>query len=423
MSLVEITGLSSHGEGIGTLNGMKIFTDNALPSEQVTVRIAQKKKNYAKGYTTQLVRASPDRVLPPCRYFGKCGGCQLMHLDYQAQLNFKRQRVEDALRRIGGLQIEIAPCQPSPHPLHYRNKIQLSVQSNGQQLQMGLLASQSHELINIDQCMIHNPLGERLLTQLSPLLKKAPSTLQQVTLRTAVQQQKALLILTTEGSCNTLHSFGRSLMNCDPALHGVLHFNTKYSPQWHCLAGNDAMIEELAGLTLRLSAASFFQVNLKQAERLYHHVIELAQLAPNDQVADLYCGVGALSLLAAKQGAQVVGIEIVPQAIDNARYNARLNGVSCRFLLGSCEQMIKKTSSIDVAFLNPPRQGCEMDVLNALGAKGVNRLVYISCDPATLARDLNRLCTLGYHVDSVTPFDMFPQTAHVEIVCGLTKNA
>ncbi|MCP5492891.1 MAG: class I SAM-dependent RNA methyltransferase [Chlamydiales bacterium] len=359
--LVEITDLSSSGEGVGHVDGMAVFVDGALPGERVKLKDLIKKKRFAKAQLEKVVEASPDRVKPVCPLFGTCGGCQIMHLDYEKQLEFKRKRVQEALRRIGGFDIEVEKCIPSPRQLGYRNKIHLH---NG-----GFYKKHSHEIVKVDRCYIHNEIGEKAL----------PS----------VHGVKEAIIKTSFADGQVMR-----------VVDGV--------------ADKEAIYETLGDLRFEIGPRDFFQINPEQALNLYRVAIEFAGIKKGDHVLDAYCGVGCLALFASKVAKSVHGIESGRQAILRAKKNAELNGVkNVSFECGHVEQ---SDLACDVLFINPPRGGLAEGVVDRIKAR---TCVYISCDPATLARDLKKLSS--YRLVKVQPLDMFPQTVHVETVCLLQR--
>lgn len=423
MPEIDIVGLSSSGEGVGSLDGLRVFLPGGLPGERVRARLHSQKKTFARGTIDFVLRTSPNRVAPSCPLFGRCGGCQLMHLSDAGQLAFKSERVADALRRIGHLTVPVLPCRPSPQTLAYRNKIQLAIEVAKEAVMIGFCAPNSHQIVALDACAIHCPLGERVLARILPILKECRlGILRHLVIRSSESFGEVLLILVTtqEGQ---LQELARNLQHADPAIQGVVQHVLSPCGQkerWRTLWGRDFLHEKLAGLTFRVPAPSFLQVNLAQAAQIYAHALEVATLSAGHRVWDLYCGVGCLSLLAAARGADVWGIETVPQAVESARHNADLNRLRASFQAGACEDLLPTLSRADIAFVNPPRVGCDGAVLSHLISEKIRRLVYISCDPATLARDLAVLVRGGYRIDQVQPFDLFPQTAHVEVVCQLS---
>lgn len=342
--------------------------DGALPHEQVEVSITENRKRFAKAKLLHILQPSADRRSPICPLFGICGGCQLMHLSYEAQLEWKQKRVRDALLRLGGLEVEVAFCTPSPDQLGYRNKIHLH--------QGGFHKKHSHEIVSIHRCYIHNPIGEKAL----PLVQNA----QEAIIRTALATGDVLVEI--DGKAN-----------------------------------KESIIEKLGSLRFIIRPGVFFQVNPKQAFQLYQKAVACADLKPSMRVLDAYCGVGCLSLFAAELAGEVVGIESVESAVTSAQENAKLNQlINVTFLCERVERKLPDLGVFSVIFLNPPRGGVDPLVLKTLLEHPPEKLLYISCDPATLARDL-KVLQQGFLIEGVFPFDMFPQTVHVETLVVLRK--
>lgn len=435
---LTIESLGSHGEGVGHLEGYTLFVDGALPGETVEVQMTQRHKRYGRAELLAITEVSPYRVEPPCRLFGTCGGCQLMHLSYAQQLEIKRQRVVDALQRIGKIKgIDVPACLPSPAPLAYRNKIQLPVRQGKADLAIGLYARSSHTLVEVDACPIHCTLGDTIYQKVSALIKQSgikaydPETgqgeLRHLLIKSAVHTQQVLVILVThlESQRKTL-PLAKTIMEQCPLVKGVVqNINSKndnviLGTNYHLLAGSGHIQEALGDLLFKVSPASFFQVNPDQALRLYAKAVEFAGLTGDETVLDAYCGVGTLSLFFAKHVKKVIGVECVREAIVDAKENALLNDVrNASFVCQAAEIYIRSLPAVDVVVLNPPRKGCDPVVLQELERLRPKTIVYISCDPSTLARDLAHLVGSGYHLEEIQPFDMFPQTAHVECVAKL----
>lgn len=437
---LPIHGIGSNGEGVGYLDGFTVFVDGALPGEVVEARLVERHKRYGRGQLTSIVTPSPHRIAPPCKLFGKCGGCQLMHLSYPEQLKIKQQRVIDALRRIGKIEdAPVAPCLPSPSSLGYRNKIQLPVRQGKNGIELGLYARSSHELVEVDTCAIHCPLGEQVYKEAKSIIQQSgiraydpiqgSGELRHLLIKTAVHTQEVLVILITNGEQSPiLQHIAKAIMKQCPQVKGVIHNihtgrdNVILGRTYNVLQGQASMTEELCGKTFKVSPASFFQVNPLQAENLYAKALEFAALTGEESVLDAYCGVGTLSLLFASKAKRVIGVECVPEAIEDAKENAQLNGIqNITFVCAPAETHIQTLSDIDLILLNPPRRGCEEAFLDGIGALQPKTVIYISCDPATLARDIALLRGYGYQIEAIQPFDMFPQTAHVECVTKLQR--
>lgn len=430
--------LGINGEGVGYWQGFTIFVDGALPNEAVQARLYEVRKNFGRAKLLSLQSTSSHRVDPICPLFGKCGGCQLMHFDYAQQLQFKRDRVKDALERIGKLKdLEILSCMPSPTSLGYRNKIQLPAISNQGSLRLGLYAHNTHDLVEIDECFIHCDLGDKAYRQIKGILKNSslpaynPQTgegvLRHVLMKTAVNTNQILVVLVTHGKGpDSIETIAQQIIREVPEVKGVIQNvnvsegNVILSREFHTLAGESAIEEKLCDLTFKVSPASFFQVNPAQAEKLYEKVLEFAQLTGKERVLDAYCGVGTIALILAAHAKEVIGVECVSEAIADAEENAKRNQIShAQFVCATAETFINTLQEVDVAVLNPPRKGCELSFLEQLAILHPKRIVYISCDPATLARDLAILSEKDYRAQIVQPFDMFPQTAHVECIVQL----
>lgn len=432
--------LGVNGEGVAAHDGFTFFVEGALPGENVQARVTERHKNYGRAVIQKMLDTSIQRVKPICPLFGQCGGCQVMHLDYSAQLAMKQQRVIDAFERIAKIPAPpVDACVASPSPLSYRNKIQLPVRPGPHGIRMGLYARHTHDLVDVDHCYIHSAIGEtvyqtiRRLVLSSRLTAYDPATgageLRYVLIKSAVHTSQALVIFVT--ACKPtpeLRRVARAIIELCSEVQGVIQNlndlpdNTILGSNYDILAGEDAIEEKLCGLTFKVSPASFFQVNPDQAENLYQQVLDFAALTGQETVLDAYCGVGTLSLLLAKQAKQVFGVECVSEAIEDAQLNATYNQIdNAEFFCELAEDFVQRLKDIDVAVLNPPRKGCERILIEKLIQLSPGKIVYVSCDPATLARDAALLCGAGYLLQSIKPFDMFPQTAHVETVVCFVK--
>ena len=437
---ITIRSLGAHGEGVGDINGFTLFVEGALPGEKVEVELTTVKKNYGIGKLLRILERSPERVEPVCPLADRCGGCQIMHLDYSAQLDRKRQRVADAFERIGKLtDVEIQPCVASPNSLKYRNKVQAPIRQKEKGLSIGFYARSSHELIDVDTCYIHCELGQRVYEKTVALLKNSGISaydwqskngeLRHLIIKTAVETDQALVVIVTRtDSKERLIGLAEEIRRQCPEVKGVIQnvnpqsHNVVLGRKFEVLSGQGWMEEEILGLRFYVSPASFFQVNPEQAHQLYRQVIDWAGLKGGEKILDAYCGVGTLSLLLAGEAGRVFGVDCVPQAIADANRNAELNNLeNVDFVCDEAEKWIQSADKMDLVVLNPPRKGCHPDMIKAIGAMSPSLLIYVSCDPATLARDLALLKESGYQIDGVRPFDMFPQTAHVETVVRLSQ--
>jgi 23S rRNA (uracil1939-C5)-methyltransferase len=439
---LEIRDLSSKGEGVGSFEGITIFVEGALVGEKVVASIILIKKHYAKGVLVRIVRPSKQRVNPICPIFDRCGGCQIMHLSYDEQLDIKERRVRSAFERIGGFSgVLVEKIIPSPRDLHYRNKITLPVVWQGGEKVIGLYAKGSHDVVPLSHCYIHLKEGEQIFSSLKEKLSKASGItafdqnrrlgyLKHIAIRTAEHSGESLVIFLTTGKVSeVLIDFAKSLMESNPSIVGVLQGilpkdrNTVFADHYHTIVGRGYLEESFGGYALTIRGASFFQVNSLQAERLYSTAIEQANLNENDVVLDAYSGIGILTMMIARKARHVMGIEIAGSSIADAKKNGTVNGVfNIDWFEGLTQTLISKVPFYNKVLLNPPRGGCEPSVLEAITTSKAERIVYISCDPATLARDAAYLKTLGWALVKVLPFDMFPQTMHVESIATFLRN-
>lgn len=419
---ITITALTHAGEGVGRHNDRAVFVPFALPGETVRIELLEVKKNFARGKLREVVTAAPERVAPRCpHHFAltppagpglaergpACGGCQLQHLDYAAQLAFKQQMVREQLQRIGGFaegSVEVRPTLASPNPYYYRNHAQFALTPEGQ---LGLMAAASHLVIPIHACHQIEPALAALFPHIVIDSAEMPE-LERVTLRSGAEGE-ALVVF--EGAPEA-PEVALDL----PVSAAVLRADGTALT----LAGHDYLLMEVRGRPFRVSAGAFFQVNTAQAEALVGLVLEALALTGGETVLDLYSGVGLFSAFIAPLAANVIGIEAYPTAVADAAVNLdEFDNVE--IYEASVEHALPALGGpFAAAVLDPPRAGCHPAALDALLAAQVARIVYVSCDAATLARDLKRLAAGGYRIEHVQPVDMFPQTHHVEMVAVLT---
>lgn len=436
--IFSIHSLGHTGEGVGHLDGYTIFVDGALPGEVVKVSLYELHKSYGKANLVEIIQPSPNRTQPVCSLFGQCGGCQLMHLNYSEQLIQKQKRVENALKEIGKLSVKVEPCLPSPLELQYRNKIQLPVRQGAEGPYLGLYARSSHDLVKVDHCHIHCSVGEKIYQKIKELLpdstiepydsQKGTGELRCILIKSSINLSEVLVVLITKTShVKKLQDFAEKIMSASSLIKGVVQNingasgNSILGDQYKLLCGAMYIRERLSDLYFHISPASFFQINTSQAENLYRKALEISDLNGDETVLDAYCGVGTLSLYFARHCKKIIGIECVPEAIKDANENAKLNSIhNATFFCAYLEDYINDIQSIDLMILNPPRKGCEKSILERIKNISPKKIIYISCNPSTLARDLAILHAYGYAIELVHPFDMFPQTAHVECLVKLT---
>ena len=439
---LKIESLSSTGEGIATYEGVKVFVDGALIGELVEAEVSKVCKNYLKANLKKIIQRSPSRVEPICPHFEICGGCQIMHLSYDQQLQIKTDKVSNALVRIGKLDnIAVLPCTSSPEQLNYRNKVQMPLQSKAGKLQLGFYQKKSHDLVEVERCYIHTALGSQIYEFVKEKLKKSDydsinhrGLLRHILIKSAPVNQQSLLIFVIfkpkdNLELNQLKILAKEVYQKFPELKGVLinknstRTNKILSDYYQTWLGDSFITEKILNLSFKISAASFFQVNAAQAANIYQKALDLANLTGNETVLDAYCGVGTLSLIFAQKVRKVWAVEVVVEAIENCRKNAQANKISnVNFECIKSENYFKNLPEVDLILLNPPRQGCMQEVLTQIIKHKVAKIIYISCDPATLARDLKLLVDGGYKIGVIQPFDMFPQTMHVETVTVLTRD-
>ncbi len=433
---IEFTDLLANGQGVGRALGIVVFCFGPLPGERARVRIESVKPRYAVGEMVDLVTLSPKRVQPFCPVFGDCGGCQLQHLAYDAQLKWKRDVVRNALARIGGLtELDVRETIGMSDPRAYRNKMALVVDHHVRPPQLGFYRQRSHDVVPIDACPVVMPELNAVIAALLELRTKAsgggmPSGVRHVVAR-AARDGRAVLTFTTGAALEVEPGAATAMLR---GLPGVAGIGNSYDPsganailgrKYRMLAGESEIEETAGGVSYRISGGSFFQVNVEMLERIFDYM-EPALESPG-RVVDLYCGSGTFALFFARHGWSAYGTEENHRAVAEAEANAALNGLTerARFETGRVESLValprvrRILREADAVFLDPPRKGCEADVLDAIVQARVRRLWYLSCDAATLARDLKFLASKGYRPGVVQPFDMFPQTGHVETLAQL----
>jgi len=442
---VEVTGLSHAGEGVGRCQGAVVFLPEVVPGELVRAEVTEIRKGFARARLLEIIRPAPERQEPACALYGACGGCDLQHLAYPAQLRWKAQRVREALARIGGLtEPPVRETLGMDHPYHYRNKVHLQVGLAEGRIVLGFYARGSRCVSVRDgqgagtACLLVDRELLCLAGTVEELLNRYGARvyawqsrrgyLRHVVLRRARATGEGMVVLVTgrEEWVQEAAFVDRLRAAAPEVVSVVRNINTAEAkeilgPENVVLAGSGTITEILGPLRFRLGAASFFQVNPVQALQLCRLVTDYAALTGRETVLDVYCGVGTFGLFLAAGARRVVGIEAVPAAVADAQTNAALNGIgNAAFRAGAAEVLIPalvaEGGRPDVAVLDPPRRGCDRRVLAALADANVPRLVYVSCDPATLARDLGYLAARGYVVRDVQPVDMFPHTHHVECV-------
>ena len=447
--LVDLTvdDLAFGGEGVGRVEGYVVFVRGALPGDRLRVRIVEARSRFGRGVIESIEAPSPDRVNAPCAYFGRCGGCRLQHLAYPAQLTFKEKQVRDCLERIGGLgDFELRPILAAPDPYGYRNKMEFTVvrPATGEGPAIGLHQADRYDVVlDIERCLLQSDTMNVLLDELRTQARarqlsvydqdSGEGLLRFATVREGRRTGEAMVnIVAAAPDVVSLGPVAEGLRTRVPSVASVvLNVNDKKASvavgsEEHLLLGRDDIRESLGGLTFQVSANSFFQTNTVQAERLFAVVEAACELTGRETVIDLYSGTGAISLLLARRSRHVYGVEVAPAAVADAGRNARQNGnENCAFLPGEerhvLPTLMRDGVRAEVVVADPPRAGFHPKALQALATLGPERLVYVSCNPSTLARDVGDLVRQGYRLEWVEPVDMFPPTPPIEALARLHR--
>ena len=442
---IRIERLGTSGEGVGRYENFTVFIPQALPNERVLTVIEEVKKTYARGRIQKILQESPARVTPLCEIYDECGGCQLQHLSYEEQLHAKRAQVVDALTHIGKLpQILVNETLRADAPWNYRNKMQFPIGLHKERLVVGCFAQGSHRIINTENCHIQRSANNELANTVREVAEKLhipvynedthKGILRHIVGRVGRGNELMAVIVTATKQLPRAKDFVRLLRERLPHLVSVhqniqtYRNNVIMGRDTELLWGRPTILDTLGRLNFHISPRSFFQVNTRQAERLYEQALTYADLHGTETVIDAYCGTGTITLFLAQKARKVYGIEIVQPAILDARKNARDNHVkNAEFIVGDATAVMpalyKQGIRPDVVVVDPPRAGCTETVLRTFANMKPQRIVYVSCNPATLARDLAILKELGYLAQEVQPVDLFPQTSHVENVALLMRKS
>ena len=440
---VTIDSYSSTGQGIARLDGMAVFVRGALRGERCRISLMKVGKTCAWARVVEVLTPSPARIVPDCPYYPACGGCAMRHMTYEEELECKRQRVNDALQRIGGLELSVDTIRGAQQVQRYRNKAAFPVsQDHKTGVKVGFYRERSHEVIDVSSCLLQSDIADKagrvvrkwMHRYAVPAYEERSGTglIRHVFVRTNRRRESLICVVANADQLPFERELTRALIAaCPKAVGIILNSNTRKTnvilgKTYRVLWGRDFLEDRLCGLTFRLSVPSFFQVNRDQAEVLYNYALEFAGLTGTETVVDLYCGTGTISLVMAKKAKQVIGAEIVPQAIDDARENALRNGFSnteflCADARAAAKELAQRGIRPDVISVDPPRKGLAPEVIDTICTMAPKRVVYISCDPATLARDLKRFTELGYHAEKAVAVDLFCRTPHIESVVKLVR--
>lgn len=441
---IEIGGMTHEGQGVGRISNFTVFVDGPIKGEEVEIKIIKVNKNYAVGKLLKVIKASPDRVEPACEVYNRCGGCSLQHMSTQAALRFKTELVTENIRRIGKLQdVIVHDTIGMQKPLNYRNKAQYPVGKLNDELKVGFYAKKSHDIIDSPICMIQHSVSDRAKLIVKEFLKEnnisvydettGKGLVRHVMTRTGFNTGEIMIVLVLNGkSLPEQDKLVKLLTGELPEIKSIiLNINTMNTniilgTRNIVIFGEETITDYIGKFKFKISPLSFFQVNPVQTEVLYNKALEYAGLTGQETVFDLYCGIGTISLFLSEKTKKVYGVEVVEEAVRDAKVNAGVNGVeNVEFFVGEAERVIPEMYSkgikADVVVVDPPRKGCDQVLLETLVSMEPRRIVYVSCNPATLARDLGFLTERGFKVLEVQPVDMFPWTAHVETVVLLSQ--
>ncbi|MBR2876576.1 MAG: 23S rRNA (uracil(1939)-C(5))-methyltransferase RlmD [Clostridia bacterium] len=439
---LTITGYTSEGNGVGKKDGIAVFVENTAKNDVIKCHIIKAKKNYAVGKAMKIIKPSKDRIIPECEHFRYCGGCSFSHLKYEAEAQLKAEKVKDAFLRIAHLEPDFEEIIASADTTRYRNKAQYPVRRENGILKIGFYAKKSHRVIDGDDCLLQPEEFGEIVEIFRKFINNNNipvyseelhvGLIRHIYLRKAFKTNEIMVCVVINGdtlknsaelieNLKSIDGFKTLILNKNKEKTNVVLGN-----ECETLFGDGFITDILCGVKVKLSPLSFYQVNHDTAELLYNKAKEYASLTPNDDFLDLYCGTGTIGLSMAKEAKSLIGVEIIPDAIEDAKLNAELNGITnAEFICGDAKDAVKELQQRNitpkVVILDPPRKGCSEELLKTVAEIGPERIVYVSCDPATLARDAGRLLTLGYETKKVTPVDMFPRTSHVETVALLSR--
>jgi len=441
---IDITGMTHEGQGVGRIDNFTVFVDGPIEGEKVEIKIIKVKTSYAIGKLLKVLEPSAARTEPFCPSYKRCGGCSLQHMNYEAGLKFKTDIVRENIRRIGGLEgVVVHDAIGMEQPLNYRNKAQYPVGRYKDGVRAGFYAKKTHEIIDCSTCGIQHSVSDRVRDIAREFIEEnGISTYDEITgeglvrhimTRVGFKTGEVMVVLVINGrSIPGQKKLSEKLVKEIPEIKSiVLNVNTKKTnvilgDENIVVYGRETITDYIGDFKFNISPLSFFQVNPIQTEVLYNKALEYAQLTGKETVFDLYCGIGTISLFLSQKAKKVYGVEVVEAAINDAKENAKANRVeNAEFIVGEAEKVIPEMYArgvrADVVVVDPPRKGCDEAVLRTLVDMKPERIVYVSCNPATLARDLKYLAEGGFEVREVQPVDMFPWTYHVETVCLMSR--
>lgn len=448
--ILKIEDMGVDGAGIGKADGMTFFVKDAVIGDVVRAKVMKLKKTYGYARLMELLEASPDRVEPKCPYYRQCGGCQIQALSYEKQLEFKERKVRNNLERIGGFsEIPMEPIVGMEEPYHYRNKAQFPVGTDKDgHIVTGFYAGRTHTIIPNRDCALGLPVNREILDLVIDFMEKYHvSAYDEKTGKGLVRHVLIRCGFTSKEKMVCLIINGKSLPHSEKLVEALRKIDGMTSISINCntgrtnvilgrktivLWGQEYITDQIGEISYEISPVSFYQVNPVQTEKLYGLALEYADLHGEETVWDLYCGIGTISLFLAQKAKQVYGVEIIPQAIENAKRNAGKNGIeNAEFFVGKSEEVLPefyekeaaagRKAHADVIVVDPPRKGCDEKLLETIVKMAPDRVVYVSCDSATLARDLKILCEQGYELKRARAVDQFCHTVHTESVCLMER--
>ena len=434
--------LTNEGKGIVDYRGNTVFVPNLLVGEKASIEIYKRVSNIFYGKVIKLIEKSKDRVNPPCSYYKDCGGCNLQHMNYLSQLTFKKQQVINAYKKVAKLNVDVLDTIGMDVPYAYRNKVQLPVSSDKKKTILGFYKENTHDVVSIDKCLLQDDISNDIVIRIRKMLNELhieaynedtrKGYIRHILIKRGfVSGETVLVLVTNTDSFPARGQLVDKIKKEMPFINTIVqNINSRktsviLSSKEKVLYGKGYIIDELLGLKFKISAQSFYQINHEQTEKLYTKAIEMAKLKKSDVVLDAYCGVGTIGMSLAKYVKEVIGVEIVEDAIKDAKENAKLNNLKnvkyyCDDAGDFMRKMVKDKVVVDVVFVDPPRAGCDKKFLDSLVYLKPKKIVYISCNVATQARDVRILVDKGYKYSSIQPVDMFPNTFHVESICCLT---
>ena len=437
--------LTHDGAGVAKVEGYPLFVPNGLPGEKAKIKVIKVNKGYGFGRLMEITEASPYRVEPECPIYKECGGCQLQHMSYEGQLKAKEKQVSDVLQRIGKLEnVKVHPVLGMENPWRYRNKAQVPIGEHEGGLIGGFYQQRSHQIIDMKACIIQQEKNDEVVKGVKEICningvraydeQKHKGELRHIMARYGLKSGEVMVVLVTRtneltGKKKIIEEIVKTIPGVKSIVQNVNSKKTNviFGDETKVLWGEEVIYDSIGDIKFAISARSFYQVNPEQTKVLYDKALEYADLTGEENVIDAYCGIGTISLFLAQKARKVYGVEIVPEAIEDAKKNAELNEISnVEFAVGEAETVIPEWYGngvvADVLVVDPPRKGCDEKLLQTIINMKPKKVVYVSCNPATLARDLRILEDGGYQTVEVQPVDMFPQTMHVECVAQLILN-